>query len=89
VPFHGAVIDGVFAAGPDDTEPARFREACLTDAAIQRVQTQVRQRVLRRFAKQGSLDPDDAQDRAQWEHGNEFSLDASVRTEAHDRKHQW
>lgn len=82
--FHCAVIDGVFEAGPYESGPVRFPEATLTDADIPRVQARVRQRVLRWFADQGFLDPDDAKDIAQWENGGGFSVDASVRIEADD-----
>jgi hypothetical protein len=86
VHFHCAIIDGVFEAGSDGEPAVQFREATLTEADIQRVQTRVRQRVLRWFANQGYLDPDDAKDMAQWENGGGFSLDASVRIAADDRR---
>jgi hypothetical protein len=63
----------------------RFREAVFTDADVQWVQARVRQRVLRRFARQGYLDKDDAKDMAEWRNGGGFSVDASVRIEADDR----
>ena len=86
VHFHCAIIDGVFAAAPDGEPAVLFREATLSEADIQRVQTRVRQRVLRWVAIQGYLDPDDAKDMAQWENGGGFSLDASVRIAADDRR---
>jgi hypothetical protein len=84
--FHCVVIDGVFAVGAQQSGPVRFCEAHIREADIEQLHARVRQRVLRWFTKQGYLDPDDAQDMAQWANGGGFSLDASVRIEAHDRK---
>jgi len=50
------------------------------------VQTQVRRRILRAFARRGLLEKEDRKEMEQWEHGGGFSLDASVRIEAHDRQ---
>jgi hypothetical protein len=86
VHFHCVILDGVFEAAPDGDPPVRFREATLTAADIERVQTRVRQQILRGFAKHGHLDADDAQAMAQWDHGGGFSLDASVRIEADHRR---
>ena len=79
------MIDGVFEPDQGGEEAVRFREAVLTDADVQWVQTRVRQRVLRWFVRQGYLDKDDAKDMAQWRNGGIFSVDASVRIEADDR----
>jgi hypothetical protein len=78
------VIDGVFAVG--EGEQVQFCEAgAPTPEDLAAVQQQVRRRVLRWFARAGHLDPADARDMAGWHHGGGFSLDASVRIEAHDR----
>jgi hypothetical protein len=47
----------------------RFREVVLSDAAIQTVQARVRQRILRWFARQDSLDEENAKDMAEWRSG--------------------
>jgi hypothetical protein len=86
VHFRCLILDGVFEAGPDETQPVRFHEARLSDADMERVQARVRQRILRGLAKKGCLDSGDAQDRAQWDNGGGFSLDASMRIEAPDRQ---
>ena len=49
------------------------------------MQQQVRARVLRWFARAGTLERADARDMAGWHHGGGFSLDAAVRIEAADR----
>ena len=77
VHFHCCVIDGVFALGEDGQ--VHFAEAAaLSPEDLVAVQQQVRARVLRWFARAGTLDPADAQDMAGWHHGGGFSLDASV-----------
>jgi hypothetical protein len=48
-------------------------------------EARLRARVLRWFVRAGTLDPVDARDIAGWDHGGGFWLDASVRTEGHDR----
>jgi hypothetical protein len=84
VHFHCCVIDGVFAVGEDGQ--VHFAEAAApTPEDLAAVQQQVRARVLRWFARAGTLDPADAQDMARWDHGGGFSLDASVRIEGADR----
>jgi Putative transposase len=84
VHFHCCVIDGVFAVGEDGQ--VHFAEAdALTPEDLAAVQQQVRARVLRWFARAGTLDPADARDMAGWHHGGGFSLDASVRIDGHDR----
>ncbi len=71
--------------GPEGGEAVRFRESVLTAEDIQWVQARVRQRILRWFATRGYLDKDDAREMAQWANGGGFSLDASVRSQGHDR----
>jgi Putative transposase len=84
VHFHCCVIDGVFAVGEDGQ--VHFAEAdALTPEDLAAVQQQVRARVLRWFARAGTLDPADARDMAGWHHGGGFSLDAAVRIDGHDR----
>jgi hypothetical protein len=82
--FHVCVLDGVFA--PDPNGGVRFIEVDELDAAdAEVVQTQVRRRILRAFARRGLIDTQDRQEMEQGDHGGGFSLDASVRIEAHDR----
>ena len=82
--FHCVVIDGVFA--PTATGGAVFHPATALDGpAIATVQAKVRRRLLQRLVRRGLLAEDDAQARAQWDHGGGFSVDASVRIEAADR----
>ena len=54
------------------------------------MQTQVRRRILRAFGRafvrRGLLEKEDRKEMEQWEYGGGFSLDASVRIEAHDRQ---
>ena len=84
VHFHCCVIDGVFALGEDGQ--VHFAEAgALTPEDLAAVQQQVRARVLRWFARAGTLDPADARDMAGWDHGGGFSLDASVRIDSAER----
>jgi Putative transposase len=68
--FHCAIIEGVFEARPDGEPAVQFREVTLTEADIQRIQTRVRQRILRWLTAQGCIDPDDAKDMAQWGGGH-------------------
>ncbi len=83
--FHVCVIDGVFE--PDPERGVRFIAAEELDAEdAEAVQTQVRRRILRAFEGRGRLEKADRQEMEQWEHGGGFSLDASVRIEAHDRQ---
>ena len=84
VHFHCCVIDRVFALGEDGQ--VHFAEAgALTPEDLGAVQQQVRARVLRWFARAGTLDPADARDMAGWDHGGGFSLDASVRIDSAER----
>lgn len=83
VHFHCCVIDGVFEGGADGQ--VQFRPAqALTPEALAAIAAQVRQRVLRWFARSGLLEAADAQDMLGWEHGG-FSLDAAVRIAGDDR----
>ena len=90
--FHLCVVDGLFEATEMDQDPEtqtgglRFHEATgLTPQLLDRLQHTVRQRVLRHFRRHGLLEPHDAEDMLIWDHGGGFSLDGSVRIEAHDR----
>ena len=66
--FHCCVIDGVFTAG--EGGQAHFAEAdALTPEDLAAVQQPVRARVLRWFARAGTLDHTDARDMAGWHHG--------------------
>jgi hypothetical protein len=83
--FHVCVIDGIFEPDPD--HGVRFiavDELDADDAAA--VQRRVRQRILRAFVRSGILDKDERRDMEQWSHGGGFSLDATVRIEANDRR---
>jgi hypothetical protein len=83
--FHVCVIDGVFE--PDPKQGVRFIEMAELDADdAEAVQSQVRRRLLRAFARRGLLDQNDRKEMAQWDHGGGFSLDATVRIEANDRR---
>jgi hypothetical protein len=83
--FHVCVIDGVFE--PDPEQGARFIEVEELDADdAEAVQTQIRRRILRAFVRRGLLEKEDRKEMEQWDHGGGFSLDASVRIEAHDRQ---
>ena len=78
VHFRCCVIDGVFTE--DGEGQVQLAEAAaLTAEDCGAVQQQVRQRVLRWFARAGHPDAADARDMASWDHGGGFSLDASVR----------
>ena len=69
--FHCVVIDGVFA--PTATGGAVFHPATALDGpAIATVQAKVRRRLLQRLVRRGLLAEDDAQARAQWDHGGGF-----------------
>ena len=83
--FHVVVIDGVFE--PDPEQGVRFIAAQAIDAdAVRVVQTQVRRRILRAFVRRGRIDAQTRKEMEAWDHGGGFSLDASVRIEADDRK---
>jgi len=83
--FHVIVIDGVFELDPE--HGICFTEAPMLDAHdAEAVQKEVRRRILRAYQRRGLLDKDDRQEMEHWDHGGGFSLDASVRIEAHDRR---
>jgi hypothetical protein len=83
--FHVIVIDGVFELDPD--QGIRFTEAPPLDANdAEAVQVDVRRRILRTYQRRGWLDKTDRKEMEQWDHGGGFSLDASVRIGAHDRR---
>ena len=85
--FHVVVIDGVFEPEPDPEQGVRFIAAQAIDAdAVRVVQTQVRRRILRAFVRRGRIDTQTRKEIEAWDHGGGFSLDASVRIEADDRK---
>jgi hypothetical protein len=50
------------------------------------VQRRLRRRILRAFERRGILDKDDRKEVELWNHGGGFSLDATVRIEANDRR---
>jgi hypothetical protein len=78
------VIDGVFP--PDAEGRLCFHEAVgLTPERIAKGQAQVRRRVLRAFVHRGLLAPEAARHRRAWEAGGGFSVEGSIRVEAHDR----
>jgi len=83
--FHVIVIDGVFELDAD--QGVRFTEVPTLDVAdAEAVQMAVRRRILRAYQRRGLLDQADRQEMEHWDHGGGFSLDASVRIEAHDRR---
>ena len=64
----------------------RFHEAtALTRADVEALREMVRRRVLRWFTRHGLLEEHTAREMLAWEHAGGFSLDASIRIEAHDR----
>ncbi len=50
------------------------------------VQAKVRRRILRAFVRGGILDKDDRKEMELWDHGGGFSLDATARIAADDRR---
>jgi len=90
--FHLCVVDGLFERVEADRDPdpptdsLRFHEAtALSPQLLERLQHTIRSRVLRHFRRQGILEPHEAEDMLDWDHGGGFSLDGSVRIEASDR----
>jgi hypothetical protein len=63
--FHCCVIDGLFSAAE---EGLRFHPACLTEAAIARVQQQTRRRVLKLFERCAVLPEEATALMLGWEH---------------------
>jgi len=85
VHFHVLVIDGVFDPNPDHGVCfSEVEDLDASDAEI--VQTEVRHRILRAYQRRGWLEKADREEMERSEHGGGFSLDASVRIEAHDRR---
>jgi hypothetical protein len=83
--FHVCVIDGVFE--PDPQSGVRFYAVDEMDTHdAEAVQGQVRRRLLRAYQRSGILDKDDRKEMEHWDHGGGFSLDATVRIEADDRR---
>jgi hypothetical protein len=81
--YHCCVTDGMFSA---DASGVRFHTTTLNTADIQQVQETVRQRTLRLFERRGLLTPDEVEAMLHWSHGGGFSIDASVRIVADDRR---
>ena len=88
VHYHCCVIDGVFEPAEDagdSPESVRFCPAAeLTPEAVAAIAEQVRERVLRWFARSGLIEPEDVREMLAWEDSG-FSLYAAVRVGAHDR----
>ena len=88
VHYHCCVIDGVFEPAEDagdSPESVRFCPAAeLTPEAVAAIAEQVRERVLRWFARSGLIEPEDVREMLAWENSG-FSLYAAVRVGAHDR----
>jgi hypothetical protein len=90
--YHLCVVDGVYEAAEEEegeespSGSVRFREAtALTRADVEALQETVRRRVLRWFTCHGLLEEHTAREMLAWDHAGGFSLDASIRVEAHDR----
>lgn len=90
--YHLCVLDGVFEQVEDreredsSSTGVRFHEAtALTRADVEALRETVRCRVLRWFHRHGRLEEHTAREMLAWEHAGGFSLDASIRIEAHDR----
>ena len=84
--FHICVIDGVFETAEDDTPLAFFEVSGIDAETVANLQDLIRHRILRLFVRRGLLESDDAKLMAEWDHDGGFSLDASVRIEAHDHQ---
>jgi len=83
--FHVCVIDGVFE--PDPQGGVRFYAVDEMDTHdAEAVQGRVRRRILRAYQRSGILDKDDRKEMEQWDHGGGFSLDATARIAANDRR---
>jgi hypothetical protein len=83
--FHICVIDGMFEPDPD--HGVRFVAVDELDADdAEAVQGRGRRRILHVFVRRGILDKDERKEMEQWSHGGGFSLDATVRIEANDRR---
>jgi DNA-directed RNA polymerase subunit RPC12/RpoP len=83
--FHVCVIDGVFASDPEGGVQFIAGDELDVDDA-EAVQGRVRRRILGAFARCGILDKDERKEMQLWNHGGGFSLDATVRIAADDRR---
>jgi hypothetical protein len=68
----------------EDGQVGFLQAPALTTDEVAAITEQVRQRVLRWFARSGLLEPEEARDMRGWAHGG-FSLDAAVRIAGRDR----
>ncbi|MEY3123987.1 MAG: hypothetical protein RLZZ573_507 [Pseudomonadota bacterium] len=93
VHFHVCVVDGVFeyvagdvvTGGESTPSSVIFHPVCgIEEDAIIQVQATLRRRILRAFVARGLLEKYDAKDMQAYQHSG-FSVDTSVRIEAHDR----
>ena len=82
--FHVVMIDGVFCG--EEAGHLRFQETRLLTEQMVHLQRTIRQRIVRLFVRRGLLDKAESQALNTCEHDGGFSLDTSVRIEAHDRK---
>ena len=82
--FHVVMIDGVFCE--EEAGHLRFQETYLTAEQMTHLQRTIRQRIVRLFVRRGLLDKAEGQAMIACEHDGGFSLDTSVRIEAHDRQ---
>ena len=95
VHFHVCVVDGVFEevaggadADGDDQSSARtvifHPTSAIDETAVTQVQADLRRRILRAFVGRGLLESFEAKEMLGYKHSG-FSVDTSVRIEAHDR----
>jgi hypothetical protein len=82
--FHVVMIDGVFCG--EDAETLRFQETRLAPEQMATLHQTIRQRIVRLFVRRGILDKAEGRAMRTCEHDGGFSLDTSVRIEAHDRQ---
>ena len=78
------VIDGLFQSDAEG-RLCFYPALGLTQERIAQVQEQVRCRVLRVFVRRGLIEPEAARNMRGWDAGGGFSVDGSIRVEAHDR----
>ena len=78
-------MDGLFALAPGG-EAVFYQAVDLTEADVQRVQAQVRRRVLAWLGRHGYLDAETVAKMLTWRHTGGFSLDATVCLAAWDRQ---
>ena len=95
VHFHVCVVDGVFEesaggtdADGDDQSSARtvifHPTSAIDETTVAQVQATLRRRILRAFVGRGLLESFEAKEMLAYRHSG-FSVDTSVRIEAHDR----